>query len=212
MKDFDNFTKIVYKCGQFGQNNCCHRLWKVGQSGINCPIWSHWSWQSWQWGKQAVSQSDNETSFQKVLSCIPSLVSQQLLLYLFSVNALDKWAPQIVWLVTAFQNGSHTVKHCRAVATRYFYSKKSKIVPTEVWGHTFIKWAIPSLFLFIFVFSIQLTVSIQYKFLPLTEFELQTSGIGSDRSTNWDATTSFILMLLVFVPDIFIHLTFFGTM
>ena len=42
MKDFDNFTKIVKKCGKFGQNKCCQRLWKVSQSAINCPIWSHW--------------------------------------------------------------------------------------------------------------------------------------------------------------------------
>ena len=29
------------KRGQFGQINCCHRLWKVAKSAINCPIWSH---------------------------------------------------------------------------------------------------------------------------------------------------------------------------
>ena len=29
-------------CWQFGQNNCCHWLWKVAQSVINRPIWSHW--------------------------------------------------------------------------------------------------------------------------------------------------------------------------
>ena len=28
------------KCGQFGQNNCCHLLWKVAQSAINSTIWS----------------------------------------------------------------------------------------------------------------------------------------------------------------------------
>ena len=27
----------------FGQNNCCLRLWKVAQSAINRPIWSHLS-------------------------------------------------------------------------------------------------------------------------------------------------------------------------
>ena len=42
MKDFDNFTKFALKCGWFGQNSCCHRLWKVVQSAINHPIWSHW--------------------------------------------------------------------------------------------------------------------------------------------------------------------------
>ena len=43
---------------------------------------------------------------------------------------------------------------------------------------------------FIFVFSIQLTVNIQYIFLPMTGFERQTSGIGSDHSTNWATTTA----------------------
>ena len=29
------------KMWALGQNNCCHRLWKVAQSSIYCPIWSH---------------------------------------------------------------------------------------------------------------------------------------------------------------------------
>ena len=41
MKDFDNFTKITWECGQFGQINCCHRVWKIAQSAIDWPIWSH---------------------------------------------------------------------------------------------------------------------------------------------------------------------------
>ena len=36
------------------------------------------------------------------------------------------------------------------------------------------KWAIPDVFFFIFVFSIQLTVYVQFKFLPMTGFELWT--------------------------------------
>ena len=51
-------------------------------------------------------------------------------------------------------------------------------------SHFFKKWAILGLFIFIFVFSIQLTVNVQYKLLPMTGFEPQTSGIGSDLSTN----------------------------
>ena len=44
---------------------------------------------------------------------------------------------------------------------------------------------------FIFVLSIQLTVNnVQYKCLPMTRFELWTSGIGNDRSTNWATTTA----------------------
>ena len=61
----------------------------------------------------------------------------------------------------------------------------------------FKKWAIPGLFFFIFVFSIQLTVNVEYKFLPMTGFEPQTSGIGSDRSTNWATTTTLIYLISV---------------
>ena len=42
------------------------------------------------------------------------------------------------------------------------------------------KCDIPGLFFFIFAFSIQLTVNVQYKFLPMAGFEPRTSGIGSD--------------------------------
>ena len=38
---------------------------------------------------------------------------------------------------------------------------------------------------FIFVFSIQLTVNIQYIFLPMTGFEPQASSVGSDCSANF---------------------------
>ena len=55
--------------------------------------------------------------------------------------------------------------------------------------------AIPGLFFFILIFSIQLTANVQYKFLPMTWFEPQTSGIGSNRSTNW-ATTAALGMIL----------------
>ena len=54
------------------------------------------------------------------------------------------------------------------------------------------------LFFFIFIFSIQLTISVQYKFLPVTWFEPRTSGIGSDRSTNWATTTAIILYVMNF--------------
>ena len=36
------FWQLYKKCGQFGQNSCCHRLRKVAQSALNRPIWSHW--------------------------------------------------------------------------------------------------------------------------------------------------------------------------
>ena len=67
----------------------------------------------------------------------------------------------------------------------------SVLSPTHPYhSFVFFKWAIPGLFFFIFVFSIQLTVNVRYKFLPMTGFEPRTSGIGSDRSTNWATTTS----------------------
>ena len=36
--------KLSHNVTQFGQNNCCHRLWKVAQSAISRPIWSHCKW------------------------------------------------------------------------------------------------------------------------------------------------------------------------
>ena len=52
----------------------------------------------------------------------------------------------------------------------------------------FFKWAIPGLFFFIIIFSTQLTVgkqlNVRYKRLPMTGYELRTSGVGSDRSIN----------------------------
>ena len=42
IKDFETFRKIALEClGRSGQINCCQRLWKVAQSPIKCPIWSH---------------------------------------------------------------------------------------------------------------------------------------------------------------------------
>ena len=38
---FWHLYKNCLKCGRFGQNNCCHWLWKVAQSGINRPFLSH---------------------------------------------------------------------------------------------------------------------------------------------------------------------------
>ena len=65
----------------------------------------------------------------------------------------------------------------------------------------FLKWAIPCFFFFIFVFSRQLTVYVQFNFLPMTGFELWTSGIGRNRSTHWDTTTVFH-----FLPSTFLVL------
>ena len=57
----------------------------------------------------------------------------------------------------------------------------------------FFKWAIPGHFFFIFLFSIHSwqKTNVQYinKFLLMTGFELRTSVIGSNGSTNWATTT-----------------------
>ena len=52
---------------------------------------------------------------------------------------------------------------------------------------SFFKWASFSLFSY---FQIQLTVHVQYKFLPMTGFKPWTSGIRSAHSTNWATTTA----------------------
>ena len=57
----------------------------------------------------------------------------------------------------------------------------------------------PSSFFFIFIFSIQLTANVQYKCLPMSGFELRTSGIRSNHSTNWATTTAPFLVLFCYV-------------
>ena len=59
----------------------------------------------------------------------------------------------------------------------------------------FLNGPILGLFFFIFVFSIQLTVNVQYKFMPMTGFEPQTSWIRSDCSTNWATTTAQVTII-----------------
>ena len=39
----------LQKLWAVGQNNYCHRIWKVAKSGINRPIWSHWSFAKVNW-------------------------------------------------------------------------------------------------------------------------------------------------------------------
>ena len=63
----------------------------------------------------------------------------------------------------------------------------------------FSKWAIPGHFFFIFVFSKQLTTN-KWNFLPMTGFEPQTSGVGSNHSTNWVTTTDSPLSWFFFIP------------
>ena len=65
------------------------------------------------------------------------------------------------------------------------------------------KWAIPDLVFFIFVFLVQLTVNVQYNFLPMTGFKLRISGIGNDRFTNW--ATSITLEIYLSTIKMFIN-------
>ena len=59
------------------------------------------------------------------------------------------------------------------------------------------RWAICTLFFFIFVFSIiQLVEKMLGIILLMTGFELQISGVGSDRFTNWATTTALIHLML----------------
>ena len=75
--------------------------------------------------------------------------------------------------------------------------------------HCFQKMGHPGLFFFIFVLSMQLTswqkTNVPFKSLPMTGFELRTSGVGSDRSSNWATSTalqtpSSLLVILVQRP------------
>ena len=67
----------------------------------------------------------------------------------------------------------------------------------SIWKHRteslFLKWAIPASFSLFS--SFQNTIDSKqmfniYKILPMTGFEPRTSGIGSDRSSNWATTTA----------------------
>ena len=56
-------------------------------------------------------------------------------------------------------------------------------------------------FFFIFDFSIKLTVTnVLDKSLPITGFKLWTSGVGSDRSTNWATTYAECTIVSLFFP------------
>ena len=77
-------------------------------------------------------------------------------------------------------SSSHTVDKQKFGILFRRYLQSEKFI-----NHIFFKkWAIRGLFFFIFVFSVQLKVNVQYKFLLMPGFELRTSGIGIDRSTN----------------------------
>ena len=43
LKILTPLQKLSKNVGDLGKLNCCQTLWKVAQSPINHPIWSHWS-------------------------------------------------------------------------------------------------------------------------------------------------------------------------
>ena len=72
-------------------------------------------------------------------------------------------------------------------AELFVFVRKLNVRPDP---YFFKKWAIPGFFFLYFrLFNTQLIDSKQmfniYKVLPMTGFELQTSGFGSDHTTNW---------------------------
>ena len=71
----------------------------------------------------------------------------------------------------------------------------------------FFKWAIPGLFSLFSSFHYTVDSKQVFninKFLPMTEFELQTSDIGRDRSTNWATQplpTNLVDVILTYLVD-----------
>ena len=76
-----------------------------------------------------------------------------------------------------------------------------------LWWHFITDNARPLVLFSFFQYSWQKT-SVQYKYLPMTGFELRTSGVGSDRSTNWATTTAnchlgVILLTILYIESKF---------
>ena len=67
----------------------------------------------------------------------------------------------------------------------------------RLWSSKTGKWTLLNVWrpLYYLFFYWQLTVNVQYIMLPMTGFEPGTSGIGSDRSTNWATTTAHFIAL-----------------
>ena len=64
-------------------------------------------------------------------------------------------------------------------------------------------------FLYFHLFNLQLTAKqCSMLILPMTGFEPRTSGVGSDRSTNWATTISSLSLSLTFSPQVFLKLCF----
>ena len=97
------------------------------------------------------------------------------------INFTVKWSSFLL-------NGISLLLKAPWVKWRKFVAKSQPLLLNPFFQK---KWAIPGLFSFIFVFSIQLIVNkCAILNLPMTGFELQTSGIGSNCSTNCATTTA----------------------
>ena len=71
---------------------------------------------------------------------------------------------------------------------------------------TFLKMVHSRPLFLIFVSSIQLTVNVQYKYLLMTGFEPQSSGIGSNHYTNW--ATTYLYFFFFFSEKLFLQKSF----
>ena len=96
------------------------------------------------------------------------------------------------WIISAYPTRYTTFKFVYDIGSSFSTSTeqgKSWLLQMNFHMISLLTFAIPGLFFLIFVFSIQLIVNVQYNFLPMTGFKPRTSGIRSDRSTNWATTT-----------------------
>ena len=106
-----------------------------------------------------------------------------------------------IWLLTSFSwlyNSKTTIaiisKWLRAVAieiilmtdSNTLFDSRFRLACLARKPECFFKWTISGLF----IFSIQLTVNVQYKFVPMFGFKPRTSRVGSYCPTNWATTTA----------------------
>ena len=96
-----------------------------------------------------------------------------------------------LWATFYFNIWSHCVR-CQSQVKCCYGASLTAVWPER--GATILKivspnWAIlASLF---FVFSIQLTLNVQYKFMPMRGLEPRTCEVGNNRSTNWATTSAY---------------------
>ena len=153
------------KCGQFGRNNCCHRLWKVARSAINCPIWSHCS----QSNKATKRSAKNPRTDARKNS--PSIANK-------------KFPSQegLPWPIFRGK-GPHIFNRQNIFFSHLIWFLKYKL-------KCLLNGPLPASYFFIFVFSTISSKYVHHIILQVTRFEPRTSRIGGDHSANW-ATACF---------------------